>query len=107
MQGAVLPVDDASATNERVLTEWDSELFGVGIHLRTVTRGRWVCTTYRPGTFHDGTEGELYDLVDDPLQQQNRWEDPALRSQRDDLVADLHDSEPASHDLRLQLQAPV
>jgi arylsulfatase A-like enzyme len=107
MQGAVLPVDDASATNEHVLTEWDSELFGVGVHLRTVTRGRWVCTTYRPGTVHDGTEGELYNLVDDPLQQQNRWDDPALRSQRDDLVADLHDSEPATHEPRLQLQAPV
>ena len=37
----------------------------------------WVCTAYRPGTVHDGTEGELYDLVDDPLQQHNRWDDPA------------------------------
>ena len=29
-------------------------------------------------TVHDGTEGELYDLADDPLQQHNRWDDPAL-----------------------------
>ena len=83
MQGAALPVDDADADArgfERVLTEWDSELFGVGVHLRTITRDGWVCTAYRPGYVHDGTEGELYDLADDPLQQVNRWDDPACAS---------------------------
>ncbi len=82
MEGKPLPVDDADADArgfERVLTEWDSELFGVGVHLRTITRDGWVCTTYLPGTSHDGTEGELYDLADDPLQRVNRWDDPALR----------------------------
>ncbi len=70
MQGAPLPVDDADAAArgiEQVLTEWDSELFGVAVHLRTITRDGWVCTAYRPGSVHDGTEGELYSLADDPL----------------------------------------
>ena len=52
MEGAALPTDDADADArgfERVLTEWDSELFGVDVHLRTITRDGWVCTTYRPG----------------------------------------------------------
>ena len=77
-----LPVDDADADArgfERVLTEWDSELFGTDVHLRTIMRDHWVCSAYLPGTSHDGTEGELYDLDDDPLQQANRWDDPALR----------------------------
>ena len=52
-----------------MLTEWDSELFGVGMHLRTITRDGWVCTAYEPGAVHDGTEGELYYLAEDPLQQ--------------------------------------
>jgi hypothetical protein len=110
MQGTALPVDDADAAvhgPERVLTEWDSELFGVAVHLRTVTRDGFVCTTYRPGSVHDGTEGELYVLADDPLQQVNRWDDPALASVRADLVADLHDHEPPAHDPRLDLEAPV
>ncbi len=64
---------------ERVLTEWDSELFGTDVHLRTIMRDHWVCSTYLPGTSHDGTEGELYDLDEDPLQRVNRWDDPALR----------------------------
>jgi arylsulfatase A-like enzyme len=110
MQGQALPVDDGDAEErgfERVLTEWDSELFGIAVHLRTITRDGWVCTTYRPGTVHDGTEGELYDLADDPLQQVNRWDDPAARAIRDDLVADLHDHLPPVRDPRLRLEAPV
>ena len=106
LQGTPLPSSDADAP-ERVLTEWDSELFGVDVHLRTITRDRWVCTAYRPGTAHDGTEGELYDLVDDPLQQVNRWDDPSQRSLRDDLLADLWDHQPPPRSPRLQLEAPV
>jgi arylsulfatase A-like enzyme len=110
MQGRPLPVDDRDAGNrafERVLTEWDSELFGVGVHVRTIMRDQWVCSAYRAGTVHDGTEGELYDLADDPRQQQNRWNDPVAQSIRDDLLADLWDNQPPAHQPRLQLEAPV
>jgi arylsulfatase A-like enzyme len=106
MEGAPLPPDDTTAP-ERVLTEWDSELFGVDVHLRTITRDRFVCTAYLPGTVHDGTEGELYDLADDPLQQHNRWDDPSHKALREDLLADLWDAQPAPRELKLQLEAPV
>jgi arylsulfatase A-like enzyme len=106
MQGAALPVTDGTGP-ERVLTEWDSELFGVGVYLRTITRDGWVCTAYEPGYVHDGTEGELYSLADDPLQHDNRWNDPALASLQSDLVADLWDHQPAPHDPRLDVEAPV
>ena len=110
MQGQALPVDDADATRrgfERVLTEWDSELFGVDVHLRTIMRDQWVCTAYRPGTCHDGSEGELYDLSADPLQQRNLWADPTRRSLRDDLLGDLWDTQPPPRPQRLRVQAPV
>jgi arylsulfatase A-like enzyme len=110
MEGQALPVsdDDASARGfERVLTEWDSELHGVGVHLRTITRDGWVCTAYDPGTVHDGTEGELYDLVDDPLQQVNRWDDPAARATKDDLLADLRAHRRPARAPRLPVDAPV
>ena len=110
MQGAPLPVDDADATArgfERVLTEWDSELFGVGVHLRTIARDGWVCTTYQPGYSHDGTEGELYALAEDPLQQVNRWDDPSFATLRGDLVADLWDHQPPARVPRRRVEAPV
>jgi len=110
MQGTALPVDDTDAADrgfDSVLTEWDSELFGVGVHLRTITRGTWVCSAYRPGYVHDGTEGELYDLSEDPLQQRNLWAEPGWRAVRDDLVGDLWDSQPPTRSPRLHIEAPV
>lgn len=110
MQGHPLPVDDADADArgfERVCTEWDSELFGVDVHLRTITRDGWVCTAALPGTCHDGTEGELYDMAEDPYQRVNLWDDPARRAQRDDLLADLWDHRPPARQPRLRLAAPV
>ena len=110
MQGKALPVDDADAATRGIdhqLTNWDSELFGIGMYLRTITRDGWVCTTYLPGAVHDGTEGELYSLADDPLQQVNLWDDPSVRALRDDLVAEIWDRQPPAHQPRLQLQAPV
>jgi arylsulfatase A-like enzyme len=107
VEGTALPVREGAGGPERVLTEWDSELFGVGVHLRTITRDGLVCTAYGEGTVHDGTEGELYDLADDPLQQVNRWDDPGYRSTRDDLVDDLRASLPAPRAPRLEVQAPV
>jgi arylsulfatase A-like enzyme len=110
MQGKALPVDDADATRrglDAALTEWDSELFGVAVHLRTITRDGWVCTAYKPGYVHDGTEGELYNLADDPLQRVNLWNDPAAAAMRRDLVADLWDRQPPTREPRLPLVAPV
>ncbi len=110
MQGSALPVDDADAAARGIdaqLTSWDSELNGVAVYVRTITRDGWVCTAYLPGAVHDGTEGELYSLADDPLQRVNRWDDPACRSVRDDLLADLWDRQPPVREPRLELQAPV
>ena len=53
------------------------------------------------------TEGELYDLDDDPLQRVNRWDDPALAGVRDDLVDDLRSALPPAALPRLPLDAPV
>lgn len=110
MQGRPLPASDADADARgfgSVLTEWDSDLFGVGVHLRTITAGTWVCTGYLRGYVHDGTEGELYHLSDDPLQRVNRWDDPACAAIRSDLLATLWDTQPPLRPEQLELQAPV
>ncbi len=88
VEGTALPVsnDDARERHfEASITEWDSALFGVDVHVRTVVTSQYLYSEYQRGTMHDGTEGELYVLADDPLQRVNRFDDPALASARSEL----------------------
>lgn len=111
MDGTPLPHSDGEAREQgrqRVLTEWDSRhTTGVEMHLQTIFRDNHTCTTYEPGTVHDGSEGELYDHTDDPGQRVNRWDDPRYRALRDDLVTDLHDHLPPRPDPLPAVHAPV
>jgi hypothetical protein len=126
MQGAPLPVSD-DGSRERVITTFDSNFAAVGMHLRTIHRDGWTCTTYLPsdergGRFpgywalwgrgsrvprFDGTEGELYDTRSDPHHFENRWDDPAVRSLRDALVDDLRAHLPPERDAPLPFAAPT
>jgi len=127
MEGAPLPTAPGSG-RERVLCEWDSQFPGYGMHLRSIYRDGWLCTAYekstdgqpngleetwgervlRPcGIHYDGTEGELYNVEDDPHQFHNLWDDPARRALRDDLVADLYDSLPPGRPDLLKVAAPA
>jgi arylsulfatase A-like enzyme len=106
VQGSALPVAEDSS-RERMITEWDSQFRSEDLHLRSMYRDGWVVTEYEAGGGYDGTEGELYDLGEDPYQWDNRWEDPALTGWRDDLITDLHDSLPPARPTRLAVEAPV
>ncbi len=93
MQGQPLPSNQQEAERqrrERVLTEWDSELNGVSLHLRTIYRDGFTCTVYEKSSLYDGAEGELYNHADDPHQQRNLWNDPACQLLKADLIADLY-----------------
>lgn len=81
--------------------------FGKIVKLRTICRDGWIATTCLPGSKHDGTEGELYSLDDDPLQRDNRWGDPSLASLQADLLSDMWDHLPTAHEPSLPLDAPV
>ena len=54
---------------------------------------------------YDGTEGELYNVDDDPHQCVNRWDDPDCEAVREDLVADLYDNLPRERKV-LKVAAP-
>jgi hypothetical protein len=90
-----------------VLTEWDSVLFGKIVSLRTITRGTWVCTATLPGSVHDGNDGELYDLRNDPLQHVNLWHNSAHRAVRDDQLDDMWKNLPTTSSSRRECDAPV
>ncbi len=111
VEGRVLPRTDEEAhaqQREHVLTEWDSEHGKVDMHLKSIYhRDGWLLTAYEPSTLYDGSEGELYNLNEDPEQRVNRWDDPALASLQSDLKAQLYDSLPAPRAPRLERGAPV
>jgi len=106
VQGTVLPIGPAP-DRERVITEWDSQFPTEDLHLRSLFRDGWLTTVYESGGGYDGTEGELYNLADDPYQWHNRWDDPACAALRSDLVADLYDNLPPARDPKLAVEAPV
>jgi arylsulfatase A-like enzyme len=127
MQGNVLPVACGSS-RQRMITEWDSQFAEIGMHLRTIYRDGWVCTVYEPTTResgfslarmyqvvspgllvpdirYDGTEGELYNLTDDPLQWRNLWNDPGYKKIKSDLTADLYDNLPPARNPALAVES--
>lgn len=110
-EGAVLPINDEDASRQRrefVLTEWDSEHGHIDIHLRSIYHASgWLCTRYERSSEYEGTEGELYNMNEDPDQLINLWQDPGSRSQRDELVSMLYDNLPPPISPRLERRAPV
>jgi arylsulfatase A-like enzyme len=106
VQGAPLPTASGNG-RERVITEWDSQFEHIDMHLRSLYRDGWVVTAYAAGGMYDGTEGELYDLAEDPHQFRNLWDDPARHALRSELLADLHDHLPPAREPRLAVEAPA
>ncbi len=93
VEGGALPRsnDDARQRDfDASITEWDSALFGVDVHVRSVVTSSYLYSEYQRGTMHDGTEGELYVLAEDPLQRVNRFSDPSLAGERVELSERLH-----------------
>jgi arylsulfatase A-like enzyme len=126
-EGEALPTAPGSG-RQRVLCEWDSQFPGYGMHFRTIYRDGWLCTAYEESTdgqpnglekrsgdrvlkkcgiHYDGSEGELYNVIDDPHQFHNLWDDPARKALREDLVADLYASLPEGRAVPLEVEAPA
>lgn len=106
VQGAALPTGP-DPRRERMITEWDSQFVEEDLHLRSMYRDGWLVTAYEPGGGYDGSEGELYDLGEDPLQWRNLWDDPGYRARRHELVTDLYDNLPPARAEKLAVEAPV
>ncbi len=84
-----------------MFTEWDLDHDGTSISLRTLYRDGWIVTAYGKSSIYDGTEGELYDLKNDPQQWRNLWDDPAAAAMKTDLLDDLRARTPKPREPRL------
>ena len=129
MQGKPLPVAPGSG-RERVITEWDSQFAAIGMHLRSIYRDGYTLTVYEKSTRdvgfdlaalppmlaprqpifdirYDGTEGELYNLREDPMQWRNLWDDHGFAKLKSDLRVDLYDNLPPERNPKLPVDAPA
>ena len=78
------------------------------MHLKSIyEQSGWLCTAYGESHLYDGSEGELYDMNEDPDQLVNLWHDPGYAGRRDDLVALLRDKVPPMRSPRAERRAPV
>lgn len=89
MQGAPLPTVTGTAGRERVITEWIDSYDGNDIVMQSMVRDGYLVTAYDPTNRYDGSEGELYDLAEDPQQWRNLWDDAGHRARRNELLADM------------------
>lgn len=109
VDGLPLPRDEAHANaqgRETMLTVWDSEHGPVDMHLKSIyRRDGWLCTTYEKSTLYAGTEGELYDMNEDPEQRTNLWD--RATDTRAELLEQLEDELAPPREPRLPRGAPV
>jgi arylsulfatase A-like enzyme len=90
MEGKSLPLSAAEAQGrETVFTEWDCDFNDKTISLRTIYRDGWIVTQYQKSSMYDGSEGELYDLKNDPLQWRNLWNEPSAAAMKREMLDTL------------------
>ena len=110
-EGQPLPTSNGMADKQErdcVLTEWDSEHGPVSLHLKTIYhKSGWLCTQYEKSSLYDGTEGELYNIDQDPHQLVNLWQDANSQTIKAGLVNQLYEELPAHRSPKLARKAPV
>ncbi len=126
IEGRALPTE-AKDGRDSITTTFDSQFAAVGMHLRTIFHAGFLCTAYAPRTYdeggrfrffwsiwgkgstvptYNGSEGELYNLRDDPDQRVNLWNDPARSELRKMLVSMMNEAIPQSRS-PLEVSAPT
>ena len=108
MEGSALPSDSqAAAKRQAVFTEWDLQFGDVSISLRTLYRDGWTVTAYNHTSLYEGSEGELYNMTEDPRQWRNLWNEPSAAGMKSDLLDNLRARAPKGDTRRLGVEASV
>jgi len=110
METGPLPASHQEAIGqrrERVITEWENEHGQISVKLKSIYRDGFLLTACEKCSEFEGTEGELYNLNDNPLQHANLWDDAGYRKRRDEMKADLYDNYPKARVPRLAAYASV
>ena len=108
MEGRPLPVseeDAAAQGREHVYTQYESYTDDAQIKMNAVYADGWICNVYERTETYDGTEGELYNVEEDPRQRNNLWDDPAQQSRKAEMSALIY-GDLLNRPLRHQMPEP-
>ncbi len=95
MESQPLPTSETVADQQNrkvVFTQYESHTPDAHIIMNAARDERYTCIAYERTPTYDGTEGELYDRVNDPGELVNLWDDPAHQKVKEELVAEIQDN---------------
>jgi len=89
MDGKPLPVSDADAEQQKreySFTQYESRTPDALIVMNSMFANNIKCVLYERSKTYDGSEGELYDLNEDPGELVNLWDDPSYVGVKTDMI---------------------
>ncbi len=107
VQGRALPTQPGEANRDRAFTEWHDSYDSNDITMKSMVTRDVLITKYEATNRYDGSEGELYDLNEDPHQWYNLWDDPNYTPLRSGLLDEMQAHWPAERSEALKKIAPV
>ena len=92
MQGTPLPVSNADGDaqgREYTFTQYESHTPDASIVMNSMFANGIKCVVYERTKTYEGTEGELYDLNEDPGELINLWDNPSYASIKADMIVTI------------------
>jgi len=89
MDGKPLPMSQEQGDEqgrEYTFTQYESHTPAASIIMNSMYANNIVCTLYERSKTYEGTEGELYNLAEDPGQLVNLWNDPAYAAVKAEMI---------------------
>ena len=89
MQGKPLPVSNAdgdSQGREYTFSQYESHTPDASIIMNSMFANGIKCILYERSKTYEGTEGELYDLNEDPGELVNLWDDPQYAAVKAEMI---------------------
>jgi arylsulfatase A-like enzyme len=89
MDGKPLPASNAdgdSQGREYSFTQYESHTPDASIIMNSMFANGIKCVLYERSMTYEGTEGELYDLNEDPGELMNLWDDPKYAAVKADMI---------------------
>jgi hypothetical protein len=89
MDGKPLPVSNEQGKEqgrEYTFTQYESHTPDASVVMNSMFANNIKCVLYERSKTYEGTEGELYDLEQDPGELVNLWDNPDYASVKADMI---------------------